>query len=95
MELEQKRQSDEIFSGNADVYAIETHSNAVLGMIRIEKEIVVIGLFNFSPQVQKVWIVELKEAYQNMFGEEVIMGEELYLQPYEYLWLEKCEVENA
>ncbi len=88
-ELEQKRQSDTIFSGNADVYAIETHNNAVLGMIRIEKEKSVIGLFNFSSQVQRVWIVELKEAYRNMFEEEIIVGEELYLQPYQYLWLEK------
>lgn len=89
-ELENMRQAGSIFAGNADVYAIETQNNAVLGMIRMCKNEKVIGLFNFSAQEQRVWIAELNEMYQNVFSGQVLAGEEVCVKPYEYLWLRRA-----
>lgn len=72
-EIEAARNANPIFNADADVYTIETHNNSVLGMIRIQGEESVIGLFNFSDQEQGVHIVELQEH--------------MVLKPYEYRYI--------
>ena len=72
-EIEAVRNANPIFNADANVYTIETHNNSVLGMIRIQGEERVIGLFNFSNQEQGVHIVELQEH--------------MVLKPYEYRYI--------
>ena len=72
-EIEAVRNANPIFNADANVYTIETHNNSVLGMIRIQGEERVIGLFNFSNQEQGVHIVELQEH--------------MVLKPYEYKYI--------
>ncbi len=85
--LENARLSDSIFSSDAKVYTIETHNNSVLGMIRINDNEKVIGLFNFSEYCQDVWVVEFEEGYKDFFKKSrVKKPSKLTLKPYEYVW---------
>lgn len=87
LELERARRSDDIFAGDAQVYTIETHNNAVLGMLRSKGEERIIGLFNFSGEAQEVYIVEFADGYRDFLGKKRRMQQErLTLQPYEYVW---------
>ena len=88
-EIEAVRNANPIFDADADVYTIETHNNSVLGMIRIQGEERVIGLFNFSDQEQGVHIVELQEDYTEIFNskKEQKPKEYIVMKPYEFLWL--------
>ena len=88
-EIEAVRNANPIFDTDADVYTIETHNNSVLGMIRIQGEEKVIGLFNFSNQEQGVHIVELQEDYTEIFNskKEQKPKEHIVMKPYEFLWL--------
>lgn len=86
--LEEARLKDAVFSSNADVYTIETHNSAVLGMIRMRGKEKVIGLFNFSDTEQNIWIVEFEDSYKDFFkpGSRNRKPVSLTLQPYEYVW---------
>ena len=87
LELERARRSDDIFAGDAQVYTIETHNNAVLGMLRSKGEERIIGLFNFSSEAQEVYIVEFADGYRDFLGKKRrLQQESLTLQPYEYVW---------
>jgi hypothetical protein len=50
-----------------------------------------IGLFNFSDQDQRVWIVEMQEHYRNVFTGKKTSQETFTMLPHEFLWLKKCE----
>lgn len=88
--LEEKRQEYDVFFGDADVCTIGTGNDAVLGMMRVRGKDEMIGLFNFSGEIQKVWSAELKETYQEVFHGGVTDGQELQMLPYRYLWLKRC-----
>jgi amylosucrase len=90
-ELETARESDSIFDSDANVYTIETHNASVLGMVRIRGDEWMIGLFNFSDQDQRVWIVEMQEHYRNVFTGKKTSQETFTMLPHEFLWLKKCE----
>jgi hypothetical protein len=60
-------------------------------MVRIRGDEWMIGLFNFSDQDQRVWIVEMQEHYRNVFTGKKTNQETFTMLPHEFLWLKKCE----
>lgn len=86
-DIETIRNANPIFDGDANVYTIETHNNAVMGMIRIQGEKKVVGLFNFSNQKQGVWVLEFREDFTEFSGNKEPKYERMVVKPYEYLWV--------
>lgn len=86
--LEDIRVSHDIFDGNVNIYAIETQDISVLGLIRRLDKKRLLALFNFSEDTKTVSI-EQGEDYTNLLTNKKTDADEITLEPYEFLWLQK------
>ncbi len=87
--LEEVRQSDPIFDADADFWTADTGNDAVLALGRYKDGEKLYGLYNFSPEPQKVWLSETGAYTDLLRGATVENPGVLTLGGYEFLWLLK------
>ncbi|MCD8125987.1 MAG: amylosucrase [Clostridiales bacterium] len=87
--LEEVRQSDPIFDADADFWTADTGNDAVLALGRYKDGEKLYGLYNFSPEPQKVWLSETGTYTNLLRGVPVENPGVLTLGGYEFLWLLK------
>ena len=86
MRLEAVRRAEEVFDGRADVWALQTGNDAVLGIGRYRDGRKLLALFNFSASEETVGLAE-DGAFADVFTAEPQDLNEVRLQPGAFRWL--------
>ena len=85
-QLEELRNSHRVFDSHADVWILDTHDDAVLGIGRYHQEEKLLALFNFAEGERTVWLNELGEYHDLISGSDVDKAN-LTLEPGAFRWL--------
>lgn len=88
------RRQHSVFRGDVLSYSLELHKKEVLGTFKRDEEGVLIGIYNFSEDRQKLSTQSIREAANGLVLKDLIQGKTVDLTlnhfeigPYEYLWL--------
>lgn len=85
--LEEIRQSHKAFVSNADCWTLETGNNSILAIGRYYDGQKILGIFNFSENVQTVSLKDIEGQYMDLLSEEDVVLQNLELAGHDFFYL--------
>lgn len=86
LKLEKCRAENDVFSADADFQAVDTGSDNILGICRKYENQKLLAYFNFSDELQSVFLDGVKSG-RDIFTDEEFCGISAILKPYGFMWL--------
>lgn len=86
LKLEKCRAQNAVFGASADLWTVNTGSDSVLGICREAENKRLLAYFNFSENVQTVFLDGSKSTKDLLSG-DVVCADSLQLKPYGFSWL--------
>lgn len=90
-QLEGLRAHENLFDARVPFHTLETWDDAVLGVVREEKNGKLIGLFNFSPYDRIAWINETDGLYRDLIAGDCVETSGTRVPGYGFLWMKREE----
>ena len=84
--MEELRRNHPCFDRNAYVTTWDTCSRPVFAIRRTTQDREMICLANFSGSGQKATLPTLTGTYRDLFTEEFVNPQEIWMAPYQYRW---------
>ena len=85
--LEELRAAEGVFDASAGFRTLETWDDAVLGLVRENKDGKLIGLFNFSDEPRIAWIDEKDGQYQDLLSGKELPASAVSVDGHDFYWL--------
>lgn len=85
--LEELRAAEGVFDASAGFRTLETWDDAVLGLVRENKDGKLIGLFNFSDESRIAWIDEKDGQYQDLLSGKELPASAVSVDGHDFYWL--------
>ena len=76
-----------VFDASAGFRTLETWDDAVLGLVRENKDGKLIGLFNFSDEPRIAWIDEKDGQYQDLLSGKELPASAVSVDGHDFYWL--------
>lgn len=86
LKLEKCRAENAVFGANAGFWTVDTGYDSVLGICREAENKRLLAYFNFSENVQTVFLDGTKNA-KNLLSGDVVCTDLLQIKPYGFIWL--------
>lgn len=86
LKLEKCRAQNAVFGASAALWTVNTGSDSVLGICREAENKRLLAYFNFSENVQTVFLDGTKSA-KNLLSGDVVCTDSLQLKPYGFIWM--------
>ena len=86
LKLEKCRAENAVFGASASFWTVNTGSDSVLGICREAENKRLLAYFNFSENVQTVFLDGTKSA-KNLLSGDTVCTDSLPLKPYGFIWL--------
>ncbi len=92
--LEELRAAEKVFDASANFRTLETWDDAILGLVRENKDGKLIGLFNFSDESRIAWIDEKDGPYHDLLTGKELLASGVSVDGHSFYWLKLVKGEE-